>query len=147
MWEINVKDQLGAAFWAALCGAVLCVLYDVFRALRKNGLRTKFAVFVQDILFATISAFFVFAFLMRFTKGEYRGYVPASFLTGFLCYNYTLSRFSAKLFIFMFSKIKKTMRFLILIERKICERIVSLSAYFNNVLKHIFQGVKKLLKK
>ncbi len=92
MWEINLADQLTSFLMSVVLGCILCFLYDVLRAARKNGFDSFWAVFLTDVLFWVLSAFITFVFLISRTNGELRGYVFVGELCGFLLCRVTFSR-------------------------------------------------------
>ena len=54
MWEINNASQLIAFLTSLAVGCVFCLIYDIFRAIRKSFNRTRYAVFFEDILYSLI---------------------------------------------------------------------------------------------
>ena len=92
MWEIDIKDQILTFLYSILLGFILCILYDVFRSLRKALPHGRVAVFFEDILFFSISAVITFLFLLARTGGGLRGYVFVGVLAGFVAFRLTLSR-------------------------------------------------------
>ena len=84
-------DQLLTMLYSVVLGAILCVLYDVMRAVRGAAHHNKLAVFLEDILFWVISAILTFLFLLARTCGVFRGYVAFSMAAGFLIARSTVS--------------------------------------------------------
>ena len=54
MWEIDNISQLIAFLLSLAVGCVFCLIYDIFRAVRKSFKRNAATVFFEDILYALI---------------------------------------------------------------------------------------------
>ncbi len=92
MWEINNTSQILSFLYSVGFGCLCCAVYDMFRMLRRVGKPGAVAVFVQDIVYALLCAFFCFCFLLSVTGGKLRFYVFAGMALGFLLFRLTLSR-------------------------------------------------------
>lgn len=101
MWEININDQIATFLWSLVLGVAVCLLYDIFRALRTAVKHGAAAVFAEDIFFWLLAAFMNFVFLMGRTGGGLRGYVFVGEIIGFWTLRFTLSRG----FVFILSRI------------------------------------------
>lgn len=112
MWEISVNNQIITFLLSIVLGFLICALYDIFRSLRKIGLNSFAATFVEDILFWIVSAFITFLFLLSRTNGEPRGYVLLAALLGFLVFRSLFSGFLIIVLTFLFRTILKTYRFI-----------------------------------
>lgn len=91
MWEISGYNQYICFWYSIVVGLGLGFLYDLFKFDRTLFKRSKFFVFICDILFWIISAFIVFSFCVVFSNGQIRGYILLGCLLGFLIYKLTLS--------------------------------------------------------
>ncbi len=151
MWEIDIADQVLTFFLSMLLGAVLCLVYDIMRAVRKFWLNKYWSVFITDIIYWIFSALITFIFLISRTNGEIRGYVFIGELLGFILCRITISRvFFYVMYCFLKkintlkSRLNKAMTlFYIKFERSmlcICNNII-------RFLKSIGKTIKKLLKK
>lgn len=112
MWEIDINDQAVTFLLSLALGVILCLLYDIFRALRRVFDYGSIAVFIQDILFWLISAFITFMFLMGRTGGGLRGYVFIAALAGFTVFRLTLSRPITAALAWVFSGVYRIYRFI-----------------------------------
>ena len=74
MWEINNASQLIAFLTSLAVGCVFCLIYDIFRAIRKSFNRTRYAVFFEDILYSLICGVIGFLFLLAAAGGEIRAF-------------------------------------------------------------------------
>ena len=104
MWEIDNLSQLIAFLLSVAVGCVFCLIYDIFRAVRKSFKQSGVAVFFEDILYSFICAVLSFCFLLSTTGGELRVFVFVGMGIGFSVCRFTLSRpiFSAMLFVLRF---------------------------------------------
>ena len=102
MWEINNSFQAVSFLYSVIFGVIYCLLYDIFRALRKLYSPSAVTVFLQDIFYFVIIAFFTFLFLMAVSNGEIRAYVIVGMAFGFAACFFTLSRLWVKAVYFLF---------------------------------------------
>ena len=65
-------------------GVLLGAIFFVFRCLRSLGRRKTVEVFIQDLLFAVVSAFLTFIFILNENFGVIRFYLLAGEGIGFL---------------------------------------------------------------
>ena len=90
-----LKDGNGdllTLLFAAILGVCLCVLYDVFRILRKAIKTNLIVTFIEDLLYFALAAYFTFLLLYVRTKGEMRWFVLLGEGAGFILCRCTLSR-------------------------------------------------------
>ena len=81
-------------FYIALAGGVLTgVIFDIFRAFRKQHSSSTGFVAVQDILFWIITAGIVFALLLKYNYGEPRFFIFTGILIGGILYHATISMY------------------------------------------------------
>lgn len=94
-------------FYCVIAGVALCLLCDLFRAVRKNMKLSKAATFILDVLFFIISALLTFFMQFIFINGEIRWFVIIGEFSGFLSCRCTLSRLFSKLLDLIFKWISK----------------------------------------
>lgn len=92
MGYIDVSAQALTFLMSLGLGAVLCLLYDVVRALHKTFIKGFLEVLVCDILFWCVAAFLTFCFLIIRCFGSVRVFVLVGELIGAVITRYTLSR-------------------------------------------------------
>ena len=92
MWEIDNISQLIAFLLSLAVGCVFCLIYDIFRAVRKSFKRNAAAVFFEDILYSFICGVIGFCFLLGTTGGDMRAFVFVGMGAGFFICRVTLSR-------------------------------------------------------
>lgn len=151
MWEINIGSQAQGFLYSLVLGGLLCLVYDVIRALRLTGKSGAVAVFFEDIIFWLICTFTVFCFLMGVTGGQVRGYVLFGALAGFLAFRFTVSA----VLMFVLKKIFRagraakrrinafSARILLCFNQKMDKSVISLQKFSKKIIKLL----KKLLKK
>ncbi len=91
MWEINNGLQLLTFARSLGLGVIICLCYDVLRALRKVCSFSTVGIFLQDIIFSLLTGFIVFLFLLSVTNGEMRGYVLMGLGMGFVAGRLSIS--------------------------------------------------------
>ncbi|MCC8045329.1 MAG: spore cortex biosynthesis protein YabQ [Clostridiales bacterium] len=74
-------------------GALLTLLYDVLRALRRICRHNLLVLSFEDFLYWLLAGFLTFWLSFRETSGVLRGYAAAGIFLGFLLYHLTVSRF------------------------------------------------------
>lgn len=136
MWEISIKGQAVTFLYGLIFGGCYCIFYDIIRAVRRVFLNSRTAVFIEDILFFTVTAFASFLFLLARTNGEIRGYVIISFAVGFAAVRFSVSPFILKILV-------KASGFI----RKIFKKLFSLLFRFTDSLELIIKKLVKKLKK
>ena len=142
MWEINNASQLIAFLTSLAVGCVFCLIYDIFRAIRKSFNRTRYAVFFEDILYSLICGVIGFLFLLAAAGGEIRAF--------FIC-RFTLSRLFLPILLFIIRVFKTIFGKFSRLSAAACAKICSVSdkcgSKISKFLKFIANTLKKGLKK
>lgn len=81
-----LPDQLLMIRTAAIAGAGLGVLYDIFRMLRWHK-RSRWLELVLDFLFSAVSAGVFFVLATAVTQLQLRGFLLLSFAAGWVLWN------------------------------------------------------------
>lgn len=92
--EHNFMNQLIIFGYSCILGAVLGVLYDLFRIIRMIINTRNIAMFVQDVIYFVVSGLITFAFVLAFNRGESRFYILAGEGIGWIAYHLTLGEFA-----------------------------------------------------
>jgi len=87
--------------FTVLLGAAVGLLYDIFRAIRKNVPHNAIVIFIEDIIFCAGATFFVFYFMFAQNYGEIRPFSLIGIAGGAILYFVTVS----KIFLPFLSKI------------------------------------------
>lgn len=85
-----ITGQLHYVIASFLCGVFLMFFYDfvlVFRQLKKHG---KISLFIEDWLFWSMAAIFVFQMIFALNNGVLRNFFVIAFLLGMLLYRKTV---------------------------------------------------------
>lgn len=138
MGYIDVSYQAVTFLLSTVLGAVMCLLYDILRALHKRTLKGFFEVFVSDLLFWSIAAMLTFCFLIIRCNGNVRGFVIVGQAIGFVAVRLTLSRY-------FLAGINWIMSVFSCIFRWIGRFIAKMFRIPKNILKKILKYAKKLL--
>lgn len=151
MWEIDLNGQTQTFIYSLCLGALLCLFYDIIRAIRKVWQKSAAAVFFEDLFFWIISAFATFIFLIARTSGEIRGYVLVCELVGFVLCRLTFSRVFFFLIVHFFAFLGKIIAFVnnginVFYTKTELGVLIILGKIYVFV-KYLLKSVKKLLKK
>jgi len=76
--------------WSVAAGAALSLFYDLFRLLRALGIRGRFSVFIQDVVFCLVGALVYILLLFNFSSGVLRLYALIGMAAGFLLCHLTV---------------------------------------------------------
>ena len=93
---LSMSGQAAIFLVTAAAGAVLGVLYDCFRILRRIWRHKTTATTIEDAIFWIMSTFLMFAFLVNRNFGEIRGFIFMGLALGAILYFLTLSRYFTK---------------------------------------------------
>lgn len=86
----SVSEELRLFGISCLFGAVIGVVYDIFRTLRLIVPHNSFLVAAEDILFLALYGVFIAAFSAAAARGELRFYFVIGNLIGFVLYLVTV---------------------------------------------------------
>lgn len=155
-----IVDNLGQTYdflIAMLLGAALGVVYDMFKILRLVGIRSKLAVFIEDLIFFAICTIAMFSYYMQFTDGKFRIFAFVAAVLGFVIYFKTFEKvtffivkkvygFCVKIFGFLYKKIvRPPLKWL---KNLLVKSINRVKIFVKRiVIKKIFNFFKKLLPK
>lgn len=118
-----VAEQVYIFLWSVLIGAIMGVIFDFFRALRRNGNTRNIIVYLQDIIFWFIVAIIIITSSFILNNGELRGYMLIGYLLGALLYMLLLSTYIKGMFIIIMNLITKGIEFLLKPFKKMLEKI------------------------
>lgn len=130
-------------FYSILTGAVLGVVYDIFRILRIACPPKKIAIIVQDVIFALICIITTLMFFQFFTNGALRFFVLIGEFLGFLLYYLTIGVIVIKTARVIITIVKKVIYIVIWPFRKILGWFVS---KLSPLLNRFIQKLRKILK-
>lgn len=144
---ISLAGQTIAFLYSCALGAALCVLYDVFRALRVFFMFGRALTAVFDLLYFFLAAIFTFAFFMAISRGEIRGYLCFGELIGWLLYYETIGSWSFRLQNGVFRFLRRTVRKIALPFRRFSQKLSACAASQRADKKKQEKGRKKRKKR
>lgn len=74
-------------------GIIISIIFEFFRALRKNIRTSYLATSIEDILYILISGFLFFKSILVFANGTIRFYIFFAFFLGIVIYILTIKNF------------------------------------------------------
>ena len=143
MWEISNTDQILTVLYSFVLGILSCLFYDIFRSIRKNARCKSLDIFIQDMFFWAISAFFYFLFFFVRTNGEIRGYILIFALLGALFCRVTFSKPWFKLVSVIVKAVRKAFVFLIKKTDKFCNFAANSTDKMKKSVKSFAKKTKK----
>jgi len=166
---VSVTYQAYIFLMSALCGGIIGIVFDIFRAARKIKKPSQLRVHIEDIAFWIIAFLIVAAFLFFYASGEVNFFEFFGILLGLTIYFLLFSKFVIKMMIFAYEFLKKMVVFVVkialipiaLVYKVLKKPISCLSkkaakakskgrAKFKNALGRVktnFKNIKKRLKK
>ena len=96
-----VVEQVYIFLRTILVGAIMGVVFDFFRALRRNGNTRNVIVYLQGIVFWLIVAVIIITSSFILNNGELRGYMLIGYLLGAFLYLLMLSCYVKGIFAFI----------------------------------------------
>lgn len=109
MLDVKLYDQTYTFLFSLLSGAVLGIIYTIFKCLRKAFDNRKLPTVISDVIYMLIFTAMTCLFSIGFTDGFVRFFVVIDELIGFLAIKFTVGHIFYKLFEYVFkifSKIK-----------------------------------------
>lgn len=100
-----ITSQVYVFFWSILIGAVLTLIFDFFRLMRRNKETRDLIVYIQDIFFWIIVAVVIIISAFITNSGELRGYMFIGYALGSMFYLLLFSKLILKIFGTIFDKI------------------------------------------
>lgn len=118
-----VAEQVYIFLSSVLIGSIMGIVFDFFRALRRNGNTRNIIVYLQDIVFWLIVAVIIITSSFILNNGELRGYMLIGYILGALLYMLILSNYIKGLFILILNLFEKGLKFIFSPFEKILEKI------------------------
>ena len=84
--ERILNTQLGMFLVYACTGIIICVLFDIFRALRKTIKTSDILTYIEDIIFWTITAAILIYITFILNSGHLRAYTYIGLILGIIIY-------------------------------------------------------------
>lgn len=124
-------------------GMLICIFYDIFRALRKTIKTSNIVTYIEDIIFWTIVAIFLIIEILNLNSGELRLYTFIGIIIGCIIYLLTVSKFILNILIKIFKTTQKIILLIIKPTINLYKFIISLFAKISTNIKRMFLKRKK----
>lgn len=149
-----LNSQIGLFLIYVASGILICLLFDIFRALRKSIKTADIITYVEDTIFWIIAASFLMYLIFTLNSGNIRMYIFIALFIGGLLYYCTISKLflnvSTKFFTLLKNLLKKFI-FILLIPiktfMKINKKIICFLCINLQNMSKIFKKFPKLSKK
>lgn len=146
---INIELQFFIV--SILWGAIILIVYDLLRILRRIISHSSFVIALEDLTFWVLTSVFIFSMVYRMNNGTIRGYSILGMVLGMVLYFITFSelfvRLGSRLLIF----ILRPLRWLLLQMKKayyyIMKKIKKILRWLYKQLKKITTYVKMFINK
>lgn len=106
-----------------IIGLIIGIIFDFFRAVRKNFRSSDFTTLIEDIAFLAFTSFLVIFSVIRINGGEVRFYLFLGIFFGILIYSLTISNLCVIIFSVIVRLCKKIFQFPFLISKKIVKAL------------------------
>ena len=111
--ENYFNNQIGLFLMYLAGGILVCLLYDIFRALRKSMKTPDYITYIEDTLFWIIVGTFLVYLTFIINSGDIRFYTFVGLILGGLIYYFTISKYFVKILVITFTFLKKIIEKLI----------------------------------
>ncbi len=114
-----------------IIGIIIGILFDIFRAIRKNFKSSDFVTLIEDIVFLTLTTLLIILSIIRINGGEVRFYIFFGIFFGILIYSLTISNLCGIILNVIVRLCKKIFQIPFLISKKVIK-------LFKNIIKKSF---------
>lgn len=105
-----LNSQIGIFLIYFIAGLVICLLYDVFRALRKTVKTTDLMTGIEDVIFWILVAVFLIYLIFIISSGEIRFFMFAAICIGGITYYFTISKYFMNISVHILELLKKIIK-------------------------------------
>ena len=120
------NSQIGIFLIYLIAGVLICLLYDIFRALRKTVKTPDLVTYMEDTIFWILVAIFLIYLIFVLNSGEIRFFMFISICLGGIVYYFTLSKYFMNISVHILTFVKiivKKLLSILLIPLKLFLRI------------------------
>lgn len=103
----TLLNQAGIFMIYLLSGIFICLVYDIFRALRKTVKTADFVTLIEDVIFWLIVAIFLIYMIFIFGNGEIRLFMFVAICSGGTIYYLLISKYFMKISVSILTILKK----------------------------------------
>ena len=140
------NGQLGLFLMYIAGGILICLTYDIFRALRKSIKTSDLATYIEDIIFFIIVSIFLIYLIFIVNDGSIRGFIFIGLILGGVLYYFTLSKYFMNISIFIFTFLKKILLAPIRLVLKINKKLICFICINIQNLTNVLKKLPKLPK-
>lgn len=138
-----IQNQAYIFILFAINGAIIGILFDIFRIIRKTFKTSDFITYIEDTIFWILSGIITLYFIFIFNNGEIRLYIFLGIILGIVLYILLISKYFIKINTFILEKIKKIVEIILLPIRKLLKLLLFrpisfIFINFNKIFKCIF---------
>ncbi|HHV99946.1 MAG TPA: spore cortex biosynthesis protein YabQ [Clostridiaceae bacterium] len=137
---VSVENQVYVFLWSIAGGALIALIYDLFRIKRKTIKTGIVAIYFEDLIYWIIVAVVMFAVVYHSNEGEIRGFIFIGTILGVTLYALLLSKIITKFVIF-------TIRLILRVLKKLWEIIIFPFKLIFKVLSYPAKPLVRLAKK
>lgn len=120
------NSQIGIFLIYLIAGVLICLLYDIFRALRKTVKTPDLVTYIEDTIFWILVAIFLIYLIFVLNSGEIRFFMFIAICLGGIVYYFTLSKYFVNISVHILTFVKiivKKLLSILLIPLKLFLRI------------------------
>lgn len=120
------NSQIGIFLIYLIAGVLICLLYDIFRALRKTVKTPDLVTYIEDTIFWILVAIFLIYLIFVLNSGEIRFFMLIAICLGGIVYYFTLSKYFINISVHILTFVKiivKKLLSILLIPLKLFLRI------------------------
>lgn len=110
------QEQIFILFF--VIGLIISIIFDFFRAIRKNFKASDFVTLIEDIVFLGITSFLIIFSIIKINGGEVRFYIFLAIFFGILLYSLTISNLCVIIFNVIVRICKKIFQIPFLVSKK-----------------------------
>lgn len=111
------QEQIFMLFF--IIGLIIGIIFDFFRAIRKNFKASDIITLIEDIIFLGITALLIIFCIIRINGGEVRFYIFLGIFFGILIYSLTISNLCVIIFNIIVRLCKKIFQISFLMSKKV----------------------------
>lgn len=108
--ETFFNSQLGNFLIYFFAGLAICLLYDMFRAVRKTIKTSDFMTYVEDIIFWICVAIFLIYLIFVLSSGKLRFFMFIAICLGGIIYYFALSKHIMKISLHILGLLKVVLK-------------------------------------
>lgn len=87
------NSQVGIFLIFFMAGVLICLLYDIFRAIRKTVKTPDFVTYIEDTIYWILVAIFLIYLIFVLNSGKIRFFMFVAICIGGIAYYFTLSKY------------------------------------------------------